>query len=266
MNSSFLLGIIGLSATMVIGGLTLILSLEDPIAKYTGVGLIIIGFVITAIFIIYLQFESFKKINKKYRDEVHKSLEEHHFKLETHQKKFETNIHENTITVENAFDKITSELSLSNKNRDKGLSDYFDRLEKVIQDAGLQNNAQFVSGGYIGLQKQVNILESSYGTGNDYVRMSVLGHLPSYMRINDLSEERGRKLYKHWAHLVPDYVKLTNQRKDDFRNFIDKGGIARDIFSKHDIEEYVNSRCTFHNSIEDPIEEVEERLKALLYY
>jgi len=130
------------------------------------------------------------------------------------------------------------------------------------------NDARFISDGFIGLQKQINTIESSVTSGRGYERLAVLGHLPSFMRINPLKEAVGRILYYNWEpeYYIPDYVKLVNERSQFFKAYIENGGISRDIFFKKSISNYVNHRFTFHDKNEDPIEEIEERLKTLKHY
>lgn len=130
------------------------------------------------------------------------------------------------------------------------------------------NDAMFISDGFIGLQKQINTIESSVTSGRGYERLAVLGHLPSFMRLSPLKEEVGRILYYNWEpeYYIPDYVKLVNERSKFFREYIDNGGISRDIFFKKSISNYVSHRFTFHDKNEDPIEEIEERLNTLKHY
>ena len=131
-----------------------------------------------------------------------------------------------------------------------------------------ENNAKFILDGFIGLQRQINILESSLSVDRGYERLAILGHLPSFMRLNDLSVEIGMSLYLNWEpeYVIPEYVELVNQRAEYFRSYIEKGGIARDIFFKPSIQNYVENRFTFHDKNEDPASEIQERLEALLYF
>ena len=132
----------------------------------------------------------------------------------------------------------------------------------------MRNDARFLPEGFIGLQKQGLVLDEDQQIGADRVRMAILGHLPSHMRLNDLTEERGRQLYENWEppHLVADYVSLINRRSWALKRFVDSGGVVRDIYDKVKLAQYVAQGSTFHDKVLDPSEEILERLRRLLHY
>jgi hypothetical protein len=145
-----------------------------------------------------------------------------------------------------------------------GVRNLADTLEKF----GAQNDARFLPNGFIGLQARCLALDDDPQVGHDRVRMAILGHLPSHMRINDLSIERGGKLYDNWEppHLIDDYVSLLNRRSSALRRFIDSGGVVREIYDQVKLEQYVQHGYSFHDKVVDPRDEIIERLQALLYY
>ena len=159
---------------------------------------------------------------------------------------------------------LAEHVSLLNTN----IQEYTNSLKDTCDKIGMQNNGRFVPRGFIGLQEQANMLEKDPNFGSDYVRKAVLSHLPSYMRLNDLSEERGKLLFYNWEppNLIPKYVEITNKRKEALKQFIERNGIVREIYDANKISRYVRNKFTFHDNIKDPVEEIKERLKALLHY
>jgi hypothetical protein len=148
------------------------------------------------------------------------------------------------------------------------VQEYSKNLYTLAEKVGISSDAKFIPDGFIGLQRQAIMIESNLEIGDDYVRMAIHGHLPSYMRIAPISDERARLLYVNWKppHFVPEYHKLINQRREAFDSFLNKGGIVREIINKDSLVRYVKSKVALHDDILDPHQEIEERLSALLYY
>jgi len=133
-----------------------------------------------------------------------------------------------------------------------------------------KHNAFFILNGFRGLQEHINSLEKKMNynfKGNK--RLSVLGHLPSYIRTDDMTKEEAEILYDNWefksnAH---SYAELINKRKDLFNDYIEnKENQACDILFKSSLESYVENQFTSFDQIKDPRKEIEKRLKALLKY
>jgi len=204
-----------------------------------------------------------KSINKEVQFQYHIKLgDEYHKKKDIENAKKQYGLAEK-IKINNI---VTKRLERIGKQVNGKLEiDELHKKEQLVTDI---NDARFIKDGFIGLQKQINILESSQNIGKGYERLAVLGHLPSFMRLNPLTEEIGRILYYNWEpeYYIPDYVDLVNQRADFFKSYIDSGGISRDIFFKNSISKYVQNRFTFHDKNEDPLEEIEERINTLIHY
>jgi hypothetical protein len=168
-------------------------------------------------------------------------------------------------------DKLQSnndKISNASKGLETQIQNYTNQLEEVGNKLNLLNDARFIPDGFIGLQRQSILLELNTDTGNDRVRMAIMGHLPSYMRLKPLDETTGKKLYHNWEppHYIPEYIELTNKRKKAFDTFLENNGVVREIYEKDKIQQYVTQHSTFHDKVEDPIEEIKERLEALKFY
>lgn len=252
--------LLGTSATIIVGGISIVF-IENNWAKYTGILLILIGTLTLILLIIYNQYKSLEQANTDYQNHLSSFLTGYKGEVTG-----EFNNQKNRM--ESISTSINTKLDNFSTNIITGLNDHFNKYKEVIENTGIENDAKFIKEGFIGLQKKINTIENSSGTGDEFVRMAVLGHLPSYMRLNDLTIEMGRKLYSSWEppYLVTTYIQLVNQRKHAFNNFMQNGGVARDIFLKQELEDYVRNGCTFHDSVEDPVEEIEERINALLRY
>ena len=231
MDTKKFLTVLGIAATFFGIGITMVF-LTEIVFRIIGALVCVVSFIIPIALVIYYKFKSIETINIDYKNQLTEGIKSYHEQI------------------------------------DHEMQKYTSTLSNIISRSSIDNDALFIRDGYIGLQKQINILESSSEIGNGNVRMCISGHLPSYMRLKDLSNDMGSKLYKSWKppNMVKVYVDLINQRRHAFQNFIEKGGIARDIFYKNDIYEYIHDGCTFHDNVEDPIEEMEERISALLSY
>ena len=134
---------------------------------------------------------------------------------------------------------------------------------------------RFIPNGFVGLQKEsvalekkdiraVNTHDRNYRDRID--RIAVYGHLPSFIRIEDMKVELGKKLFGNWVPQgkIEDYVDLVNQRRKAFWDFVTtKKGIVHDVFDKRRIELYVTGKCTMHDRVMDPPEEIIARLEAV---
>lgn len=228
MNWGLILGIVGIAVTVAAVGVSLIMDESGPV----GVFLVAAGFVTIVIVLVYDRILLVRQRLQKQANALADTLHQAAGKLEG--------------TVR----------------------DYTDQLEAIGAKVGLPNDARFIPDGFIGLQRQAILVETNQDTGPDHARMAVLGHLPSYMRFNDLSESMGQRLYHNWQppHYIPEYVNLVNQRSAALRSFIEHGGVVREIYEREKIEHYVTKRFTFHDRVSDPQEEIEERLRALLRF
>lgn len=220
MKNSIRIGFLGVAATLLVGGIALLVVDNTP-AQTAGVICVALAFIIPASFWLHSAFSAERR---DLRD-----------------------------SVDNAVTQVVS---------------YTSALQDTAKRLGIQNDARFLPEGFLGLQKQSLVLEEDPQTGPDRVRMAVLGHLPSHIRLEDLNEERGRQLYDNWEppHLVSDYVRLVNRRSSALRRFLDSGGIVREIYDKTKLSQYVAIGSTFHDKIQDPKEEILERLRAILHF
>jgi hypothetical protein len=143
------------------------------------------------------------------------------------------------------------------------LQNTFNPANDVIEN---KNDAYFIKGGFYALQKTVVELEKN--TDKDKARYAVLGHIPSYMRRNPLTDKEAGQMFRHFrpAYLINDYVKLVNERFELFKDFLNKGGFIQEIYFKSDIENYVDGKNSPFDDAIDPISEVKERLSAMIEY
>lgn len=221
MKTGAKVGLLSGGATLLVGGVTLLLTLENTPGRTAGVLCITLAFVIPAAFWIQAAFVAER------------------------------------AQVRTSVDSAVEKLQSYNRN-----------LEETARRLGVRNDARFLPEGFIGLQKQSLVLEEDTQTGPERVRMAVLGHLPSHMRLTELSDERGRQLYDNWEppHLIADYVRLVNRRSSALRRFLDTGGIVREIYDKAKLSQYVAKGSTFHDKIQDPPDEIIERLRTLIHF
>lgn len=232
MSKTKIFTFIGISATMFVGGLAFLITQNDTLFKPVGYILVSMGFIISCSSLLYAKFAEISGAGIQRAKEIGDLLD----------------------------DKIGS--------LDKSIRGYTESLQETCDKLGLQNDGRFVPKGFIGLQQQANKLEQDQNLDGEYVRKAVLSHLPSHMRINDLTDKRGNQLYHNWEppDLVPMYVEITNKRKEALKTFVNNNGIVREIYDANKIENYVREQFTFHDNIKDPPEEIEERLRSLLYY
>jgi hypothetical protein len=226
------LAVVGVSATFVVGGVTLLLTTTSSPAKVSGVLIIAIGVLIPIILWLNDTFTAERAAAAA------------------------------AITATIAKLDALSENAISQmESYTKAMNDTADRL-------GVQNDARFLPEGFIGLQRSCLALDEDPQVGPERVRMAILGHLPSYMRLNDLTDERGRRLYENWEppHLVSDYVRLINRRSSALRKFVDAGGVVREIYDKTKLSQYAAEGWTFHDRVQDPPDEILERLRTLIHY
>ncbi|MEM7374520.1 MAG: hypothetical protein AAF587_38365 [Bacteroidota bacterium] len=129
----------------------------------------------------------------------------------------------------------------------------------------------FIEDGFIGLQKKLISLELFKEEGKNSfssVRRGLLSHIASYMRLNKMSLDTGKQIYKNWRpeFKVNQYVELVNKRFAAFQGFIESGGIVMEAYSKQAIIDYSENRNTYYDKVSDPWLEIEERLTAILHY
>lgn len=167
-----------------------------------------------------------------------------------------------TASATSALDVIQQSTDGIITNFEEGVA----QLNKVVERMGILNDARFVPEGFIGLQEQCLVLDSDLRTGARHVRMAVHGHLPSHVRTARLTEARGAGLYDNWEppHLVTRYVELVNLRYESLKKFLDDGGVVREIYDKDKIAQYAKQGFTIYDKIIDPVEEIRERINALL--
>jgi hypothetical protein len=98
---------------------------------------------------------------------------------------------------------------------------------------------------------------------------SVFRHLGSHLRRYDLSEDRAAYIFRDWKpeELMPRYVENINKRRRHFEAHLEAGFPCIEIYDRHHLERYI-LRAVTESELPpgDPIEEVEERLEALLDY
>lgn len=146
------------------------------------------------------------------------------------------------------------------------VQDHTRTLEHVAGQLGVQNDARFVPTGFIGLQRESIELENASVPGRETpLRMGVFGHLPSHVRTAPLDRDTGAKLYHNWEppHLIEQYIQLVNDRRAAMLRFLEDGGVIREAYEQGKIEQYIEQRHTFHDQIDDPLDEIEDRLRAL---
>lgn len=232
MAKALSLAAMGISATFVIGGVTLLLSIPSTAAKVAAVVAIAAGFLLPVILWLNAAFIAER------------------------------------ASVNAVINDTSARLDSQCKSVISQLESYTQAMNDTASRLGVRNDARFLPEGFIGLQKSFLILDEDSQLGPDRVRMAVLGHLPSHMRLNDLTEERGRRLYENWEppHLVADYVSLINRRSRALRRFMDSGGVVREIYDKAKLSQYVAQGYSFHDKVQDPSDEIRERLRALIHY
>jgi len=225
-------GVVGISLTLVATGVTLLVAVSDDAALVAAVVSIVLGTLLPIVFW------------------------------------FRTSFFAERARAEAAISASTESLERFSSGVVSTLAEYTRSMEDTASRLGVMNDARFLPEGFIGLQKQCLVLDEEPQVGQDRVRMSILGHLPSHMRLNDLSEERGRLLFENWEppHLVSDYVNLINRRSAALRKFVDSGGVVREIYDREKLTQYVAQGSTFHDRVQDPSEEIAERLQTLMHY
>lgn len=232
MAKAFSLAALGLSATLIVGGVTLLLTSSVTAAVVVGVVAIAVGFFLPAAIWLNTAFTAER------------------------------------ASASAALNDISAQFDSQCKGMISQLDSYTQAMNDTARRLGVRNDARFLSEGFIGLQRSFLTLDEDSQVGHDRVRMAVLGHLPSYMRLNDLPEERGRRLYENWEppHLVSNYVGLINRRSRALRRFVESGGVVREIYDKTKLSQYAAQGYTFHDRVVDPSDEILERLRALIHY
>jgi hypothetical protein len=232
MGKALNLAVLGLSATFVVGGVTLLLATSGSPARVAGVLIIAVGVLIPVILWLNAVFMAER------------------------------------AAADTAINATTAQLGALSENVISKLQSYTQAMNDTADRLGVQNDARFLPEGFIGLQRSCLALDEDTQVGPDRVRMAIMGHLPSYMRLNELTDERGRRLYENWEppHLVSDYVRLINRRSAALRKFVEAGGVVREIYDETKLSQYAARGWTFHDRVKDPPDEILDRLRALIHY
>jgi hypothetical protein len=170
-------------------------------------------------------------------------------------------------------DKVQQSLASLQKiiaEKKNNLDSEYTKIEAIPAVSPKKNDVKgdfIIKGGFIGLQEKINELEKNEKEG---ARLTILGHLPSYLRLKPLKKEIARQLFfnQESSKTIEEYVKLVNERKEIFDKYIrNEKNVASAIFFKKDIEDYVKEKCAkSFDDVSDPDEEIKERLEALLEY
>lgn len=185
----------------------------------------------------------------------------------------------------NAFSKLRERLDekiLSNNTLQKDLADMSEQfsghsdkirqLERKIDDnigqiekatQKINRNATFLSKGFIEVQRYAVSIEQA-PVSQDSIRYAIHNHIPSHIRETDLEDVMAKKIYENWEprHLISVYQKLINERSHALDDYLEKGGVFYDFFTKKSFEQYLYGKTQF-DPIQDPVDEILVRLRKL---
>jgi hypothetical protein len=142
----------------------------------------------------------------------------------------------------------------------KGIDD----LKHAALNIRRQGWGSFVAQGAIGLQKFSIELETHVHSDN-MARFAIHSHLPSFIRSTELTLERGDQLYATWHPKGPGshYYDLVNRRTKTVGDMLKSNAHIYDVFQLSSIDKYVSDKHTEHDEVEDPDDEILDRLNTL---
>jgi hypothetical protein len=147
------------------------------------------------------------------------------------------------------------------------VTEYTARLVESAERTGAAYDVKAISGGYIAMQQAAFCIDSvPLLEKNATKRMAIQGHVPSYVRGKPLTLEIGKKIFASWnpPDMIPEYVSLVNQRRTQLHALLDHGCWVKDIYHKSILIDYAKKGYGFPDAVEDPNEEIYERLSFML--
>lgn len=259
-NSTTTWGVVGLGAVLVSVGLPLILTSDAASVRVLGAACMIVGFLAPTLWLLRVSFN-------QERSALVRETQRLVTGLEATRQELVDFVQQQRAEAQEPGDAPQTWRATTDEVLTR-LADTVSNLRTAFPLGASENDARFITRGFIGLQTQSLRLDEDDLIGPNHERMAILGHLPSHVRLTEMSLERAEKLYDNWEppYLVPDYVRLVNRRSKAMRAFLDNGGYVREIYHQAQFSHYVEHGNTFHDLVKDPPVEIIERLNGLLEF